>query len=156
MIGIILTVVTVAYFSIFALWSFLMCASLSSMIWVSIIGDLNQDPAGYNAFEMLSVLGMCWIPVSLLFAAFGGEYDSGQKSPFQRKSSVWTVLGHCGYYLGLIGVPCLVLPIFPHAFDNDSYRYCLSAAALYLLFLGVANCFQAYLFAKKLTIASVS
>jgi hypothetical protein len=147
-----------AYFIISAVWSLGMGLSLVSMVIVSIFGDLSKNLAGYPLFECLTVIGLFWIPVAIVVAAYTcWDYDAGRIFPLRENWAVLPPLGHCAYY-ALIAIPVLLqqfCPVFSES-SKWSFMYAFGPAALYLLILAAANSLQAYKFARKTTSTSGS
>jgi len=134
----------VAYFTVSAIWAFLMCFELSTILLGTMYGDDSMASAAFGGFEMLSVVGMAWIPVAA--CAAWNLHCLDKTVPFRKNLSALTALGHCIYYIALIGVPLFMLQICPQVLEKFDYRYYLWPAAIYLLALGLANSLQVYTF----------
>jgi putative Mn2+ efflux pump MntP len=140
----------VVFYAITALWSGLMGAALIGMLLLSSFGDRYMG-APYVAFEVLSVLGLCWIPVSLFSAA--RIWDKQKEKIVMRKNwAVLTALGPCWYYVGVFGVATIVLQFYPAAFDSSRAAYFAGLTAIYLVLLAIASSFQAAQCGRNLTV----
>lgn len=142
------------YFAVSAVWSFLMCFALTSMLVVGELENYNKAAPWYGAFEILSVLGMYWIPIAL-FTGYSSDKALWQGIPLRRNWAALMGFGHCAYFgLLLAGVPLIGLfdTMLGHVLEKQNlghlWAYCLFVPAIFLLMLGVGNV-QAFRFAVK-------
>jgi hypothetical protein len=126
------------YFVISAIWSFVMCLSLASILWGRVCGE--TDPAINGLFQIFSAIGMLWMPLAIVRAT--AEFDSWKAEETGSKLSIVTALGQPLWYALWWLVPVVVLRFNSHLLGLPTGGWITGIEVLYLSLLCVANCHE--------------
>jgi len=151
-------IASLVYFAVSAVWSFLMFFALTNMLVVGVFENFDNAAPWYGALEILSFLGMFWIPIAFLFAVYFGDKGLWQGIPLRRNWAVLMGFGHCAYFGALVVGGLLIHTIFEqlnleklnlgHAWASGATCCLFIPAIIFLGMLGVGNV-QAFRFAVK-------
>lgn len=112
------------FYSVSAVWAFFMSRSL---VIILLSKDPNSDPVANNAFglfEVLSVIGMVWIPIALIRARSAFLRRKERNLPLYQDWALLSPSGHCIYFAALLIVPIVVLSVCPKFFDGK-FSWCV-------------------------------